>query len=147
MSVVFFLSTAAVSAKPPVPPPAPAAKRPPVPHTVGPQAPVVSPPPRYKAVYIPRRNTYTIQLGHNHTLQFDQRIVGMQELQDKIRMVSSDRPKPLIVIQVVDGVDKARLDHTVKLLNAQGFNEIKIEHLGRRLKAVPHRKVPSRVKR
>ena len=120
---------------------------PPAPVIVNP-APLPPPPPVQIVTYHPKRNTYTIQLNANKAILFEQRLVGLQELRDKIRMVKYDRPRPLIRIRVANGVNSARLNYTLSELKAAGFDDVEIIHLGRRTKAVPApRKPAKRLKR
>ena len=125
----------------PAPAPIPVVKPAPVP-----PAPVLPPPPPV-VVYQPVRNTYTIQLNADNAIRFEQRLVGMQELRDKIRMVKYDRPRPLIRIRVADGVDSARLNFALAELKNAGFHDVEIIRLGRRAKAVHVKKPAKRMKR
>ena len=121
------------------PPPAPVIVKP---------APLPPPPPLQVVTYHPKRNTYTIQLNANKAILFEQRLVGLQELRDKIRMVKYDRPRPLIRIRVANGVNSAQLNYTLSELKSAGFDDVEIIHLGRRTKAVPApRKPAKRLKR
>ena len=121
----------------PLPPPKPVVVKP---------APLLPPAPPV-VTYSPVRNTYTIQLNANNAILFEQRLVGMQELRDKIRMVKYDRPRPLIRIRVADGVDSARLNFALAELKNAGFHDVKIIRLGRRTKAVHVKKPAKRMKR
>ena len=125
----------------PVPPPA---VRPVPPPAVRP----VPPPAKPVVVYQPRRNTYTIQLNLHNGILFEQRIIGMEELRGKIRMVSNDRPRPFIVIRVAYGVPESRLQHALNLLRQAGFNDVKVERLPmvRKVPVVPRKPAP-RMKR
>ena len=127
-------------AKPaPLPPPAPVIIKP---------SPLLPPAPVQVVTYHPKRNTYTIQLNANNAILFEQRLVGLQELRDKIRMVKYDRPRPIIRIRVANGVNPAQLNYTLSELKAAGFDDVEIIHLGRRTKAVPApRKPAKRLKR
>ena len=107
----------------------------------------ILPPPPPVVTYQPVRNTYTIQLNANNSILFEQRLVGMQELREKIRMVKYDRPRPLIRIRIADGVDSARLKFALSELKAAGFNDVEIIRLGRRTKAVHSKKPAKRIKR
>ena len=94
------------------------------------------------------RNTYTIQLNADNVIIFEQRIVGLQELKDKIRMVRFDRPRPQIVIRVENGVAKSRLNFALNELRAAGFNDVQIVNIPRRAKFAPAPRIPGkRVKR
>ena len=121
----------------PLPPPKPVVVKP---------APLLPPAPPV-VTYSPVRNTYTIQLNADNAILFEQRLVGMQELRDKIRMVKYDRPRPLIRIRVADGVDSARLNFALAELKNAGFHDVEIIHLGRRAKAVHVKKPAKRMKR
>ena len=121
----------------PLPPPKPVVVKP---------APLLPPAPPV-VTYSPVRNTYTIQLNANNAILFEQRLVGMQELRDKIRMVKYDRPRPLIRIRVADGVDSARLNFALAELKNAGFHDVEIIRLGRRAKAVHVKKPAKRMKR
>ena len=121
----------------PLPPPKPVVVKP---------APLLPPAPPV-VTYSPVRNTYTIQLNANNAILFEQRLVGMQELRDKIRMVKYDRPRPLIRIRVADGVDSARLNFALAELKNAGFHDVEIIRLGRRTKAVHVKKPAKRMKR
>ena len=134
----------------PLPPPKPVVVKPaplppPKPVVVKP-APLLPPAPPV-VTYSPVRNTYTIQLNADNAILFEQRLVGMQELRDKIRMVKYDRPRPLIRIRVADGVDSARLNFALAELKNAGFHDVEIIHLGRRAKAVHVKKPAKRMKR
>ena len=94
--------------------------------------------------YHPVRNTYTIQINANNTIIFEQRIVGMQELRDKIRMVKHDRPRPLIQIKVEDHVDTARLNYALDELKMAGFDDVKIIRIQSRQKFVPRHRIPDK---
>lgn len=109
-------------------------------------APVLPPPPPV-VTYQPVRNTYTIQLNANNSILFEQRLVGMQELRDKIRMVKFDRPRPLIRIRIADGVNSARLNFALSELKAAGFDDVEIIRLSRRTKAPRVHKPGKRIKR
>ena len=82
---------------------------PPKPQSPKPQVIIVDRPVEYH----PMRNTYTIQLNADNAIIFEQRIVGIQELRDKIRMIKYDRPRPFIQIKVEDDVNAARLDYAL----------------------------------
>ena len=101
-------------------------------------------PPPQTVEYRPVRNTYTIQLNANRTITFEQRLVGMPELRDKIRMVKFDRPRPAIVVRVEAGVEKARLDLTIRELNAAGFNDVKVITIPARHKFAPTPRIPGK---
>lgn len=110
--------------------------------------PIVVPPARPAVVYAPRRNTYTIQLNPHNALLFDQRVVSYNELHDKIRMVSNDRPRPFIVVRVAAGVESARVNNALHLLKNAGFNDVKVEYLNRRVRTTPPvRPAAPRIKR
>ena len=133
--------------------PAPAKPAPhkPAPRKPAPPAPVVVRPAmgsRAAVIYQPRRNTYTIQLNMYNGILFEQRIVGMDELKAKIRMVSNDRPRPFIVVRVAAGVKEDRVRYALDLLNKAGFYDVKVERLTPRTRVVPvpHRPAP-RMKR
>ena len=96
-------------------------------------APVLPPPPPV-VVYQPIRNTYTIQLNADNAIIFEQRLVGLQELKDKIRMVSNDRPRPQIIVKVGFGVPEARTQYAIKLLKDAGFHDTSIVRLTKRVK-------------
>ena len=124
----------------------------PAPRKAAPPAPVVVRPapvaPKAPVVYQPRRNTYTIQLNMYNGILFEQRIVGMEELKAKIRMVSNDRPRPFIVVRVADGVKEERLQHALHLLKQAGFHDVKVERLSPRARMVPAPRKPApRMKR
>ena len=138
----------AVSKPAPIVKPAPAAK-PIVPPPV-PVAPVIPPPFAEPRVvnYTPVRNTYTIQLNHDRVILFEQRLVSIHELREKIRMVSNDRPRPLITVKIVEGVNNDRLEYTLAELRKAGFNDVQIIRLARRAKMVlAPRKAAPRMKR
>ena len=104
--------------------------------------------PKAPVVYQPRRNTYTIQLNMYNGILFEQRIVGMDELKAKIRMVSNDRPRPFIVVRVADGVKEERLQHALRLLKQAGFHDVRVERLSPRSRMVPAPRKPApRMKR
>lgn len=104
--------------------------------------------PRAVVHYQPKRNVYTIQLNLRDAILFEQRSVGMRELRDKIRMVSNDRPRPLIIVRVAHGVAEKRVSHALSLLRQAGFNDVKIERLNRRVRPnVAPRKAAPRMKR
>ena len=106
------------------------------------------PPPPAAVEYRPLRNTYTIQLNADKVIIFEQRIVGMRELREKIRMVKFDRPRPEIIVRTEAGVDKARLDFTIRELKAAGFDDIKIVSIPARRKFAPTPRIPAkRIKR
>ena len=106
------------------------------------------PPPPAAVEYRPVRNTYTIQLNADKVIIFAQRIVGMRELREKIRMVKFDRPRPEIIVRTEVGVDKARLDFTIRELKAAGFDDIKIISIPARRKFAPTPRIPAkRIKR
>ena len=96
-------------------------------------APVLPPPPPV-VVYQPIRNTYTIQLNADNAIIFEQRLVGLQELKETIRMVSTDRPRPQIIVKVGFGVPEARTQYAIKLLKNAGFHDISIIRLTKRVK-------------
>jgi biopolymer transport protein ExbD len=131
--------------------PAPRKAAPPAPVVVRPAPVVVRPAPvalKAPVVYQPRRNTYTIQLNMYNGILFEQRIVGMEELKAKIRMVSNDRPRPFIVVRVADGVKDERLQHALRLLKQAGFHDVKVERLSPRARMVPGPRKPApRMKR
>ncbi|MBR7108001.1 MAG: hypothetical protein IKC89_06270 [Lentisphaeria bacterium] len=138
-----------VPAKPAPAKPAPARPAPARPAPVPPPAVRPVPPPaKPVVVYQPRRNTYTIQLNLHNGILFEQRIIGMEELRGKIRMVSNDRPRPFIVIRVAYGVPESRLQHALKLLRQAGFHDVKVERLPmvRKAPVVPRKPAP-RMKR
>ena len=112
----------------PAPAPIPVVKPAPVP-----PAPVLPPPPPV-VVYQPVRNTYTIQLNADNAIIFEQRLVGLQELKEKIRMVSNDRPRPQIIVKVGFGVPEARTQYAIKLLKDAGFHDTSIVRLTKRVK-------------
>ena len=131
----------------PMPKPAPAKPAPKPMPKPAPAKPILPPPPAM-VEYRPVRNTYTIQLNADKVIIFEQRIVGMQELRDKIRMVKFDRPRPEIIVRTEVGVDKARLDFTIRELKAAGFDDIKIISIPARRKFAPTPRIPAkRVKR
>lgn len=108
----------------------------------------ILPPPPAAVEYRPVRNTYTIQLNADKVIIFEQRIVGMRELREKIRMVKFDRPRPEIIVRTEAGVDKARLDFTIRELKAAGFDDIKIVSIPARRKFAPVPRIPAkRIKR
>ena len=110
--------------------------------------PIVVPPSHPTVVYAPRRNTYTIQLNLHNAILFEQRVVGYNELRDKIRMVSNDRPRPFIIVRVAAGVETARVTNALHLLKSAGFDDVKVEYLNRRVRtAPPVRPVAPRMKR
>ena len=133
--------------------PAPAKPAPhkPAPRKPAPPAPVVVHPAlgsKAAFIYQPRRNTYTIQLNMYNGILFEQRIVGMEELKAKIRMVSNDCPRPLIVVRVADGVKEERLQHALRLLKQAGFHDVRVERLSPRSRMVPAPRKPApRMKR
>ena len=100
--------------------------------------------PKAPVVYQPRRNTYTIQLNADNVIIFEQRIIGLRELRDKIRMVKFDRPRPLIIVKVESGVAKSRLDYALKELRAAGFNDVQIVNSPRRVKFAPAPRIPAK---
>ncbi len=116
--------------KPGKPAPAPMMK----PAPVRPAPVPVLPPPPPVVVYQPIRNTYTIQLNADNAIIFEQRLVGLQELKDKIRMVSNDRPRPQIIVKVGFGVPEARTQYAIKLLKDAGFHDTSIIRLTKRVK-------------
>ena len=126
-------------AKPAPAKPAPAKPGKPAPVKPAPAKPVPMPPPAVHhplpppvkpvVVYQPRRNTYTIQLNLNNGILFEQRIIVMDELRSKIRMVSNDRPRPFIVVRVANGVPESRVQYALSLLRQAGFKDVKVEHL------------------
>ena len=132
----------------PMPKPAPAkpapAKPMPKPAPVKPAPAPVLPPPVATVEYRPVRNTYTIQLNADKVIIFEQRIIGMQELRDKIRMVKYDRPRPAIIVRTETGVDKARVDFTLKELKAAGFDDVKIVSIPARRKFAPIPQIPAK---
>ena len=107
----------------------------------------VLPPPVAMVEYRPVRNTYTIQLNADKVIIFEQRIIGMQELREKIRMVKFDRPRPEIIVRIEAGVEKARIDFTIKELKAAGFDDIKIVNIPARRKFAPIPQIPARHKK
>ena len=117
-------------AKPGKPAPAPMMK----PAPVRPAPAPILPPPPPVVVYQPIRNTYTIQLNADNAIIFEQRLVGLQELKDKIRMVSNDRPRPQIIVKVGFGVPEARTQYAIKLLKDAGFHDTSIVRLTKRVK-------------
>lgn len=119
-----------VPAKPGKPAPAPMMK----PAPVRPAPAPMLPPPPPVVVYQPIRNTYTIQLNADNAIIFEQRLVGLQELKDKIRMVSNDRPRPQIIVKVGFGVPEARTQYAIKLLKDAGFHDTSIVRLTKRVK-------------
>ena len=123
----------------------------PAPRKPAPPAPVVVHPAlgsKAAFIYQPRRNTYTIQLNMYNGILFEQRIVGMDELKAKIRMVSNDHPRPLIVVRVADGVKEERLQHALRLLKQAGFHDVRVERLSPRSRMVPAPRKPApRMKR
>ena len=147
------VSKPAPAAKPAVSKPAPAAKPAPAVKPVispAPVAPVIPPPFAEPRVvnYTPVRNTYTIQLNHDSVILFEQRLVSIHELREKIRMVSNDRPRPLITVKIVEGVNNDRLEYTLAELRKAGFNDVQIIRLARRAKMVlAPRKAAPRMKR
>ena len=104
----------------------------------------VLPPPVAAVEYRPVRNTYTIQLNADKVIIFEQRIIGMQELREKIRMVKYDRPRPEIIVRIEAGVDKARIEFTVKELKAAGFDDVKIINIPARRKFAPVQRIPAK---
>ena len=117
---------------------------PPKPQSPKPQVIIVDRPVEYH----PMRNTYTIQLNADNAIIFEQRIVGIQELRDKIRMIKYDRPRPFIQIKVEDDVNAARLDFALSELKKAGFDDVKIIKIRRRQKFIPHHRIPDkRIKR
>lgn len=113
---------------------------PPKPQSPKPQVMIVDRPVEYH----PMRNTYTIQLNADNAIIFEQRIVGIQELRDKIRMIKYDRPRPFIQIKVEDGVNAARLDYALSELKKAGFDDVKIIKIRRRQKFIPHHRIPDK---
>jgi biopolymer transport protein ExbD len=113
---------------------------PPKPQSPKPQVIIVDRPVEYH----PMRNTYTIQLNADNAIIFEQRIVGMQELRDKIRMIKYDRPRPFIQIKVEDDVNAARLDFAFSELKKAGFDDVKIIKIRRRQKFIPHHRIPDK---
>ena len=134
----------------PMPKPAPAKPAPakpmpkPAPVKPAPAPAPVLPPPVATVEYRPVRNTYTIQLNADKVIIFEQRIIGMQELRDKIRMVKYDRPRPAIIVRTETGVDKARVDFTLKELKAAGFDDVKIVSIPARRKFAPIPQIPAK---
>ena len=113
---------------------------PPKPQSPKPQVIIVDRPVEYH----PMRNTYTIQLNADNAIIFEQRIVGIQELRDKIRMIKYDRPRPFIQIKVEDDVNAARLDYALSELKKAGFDDVKIIKIRRRQKFIPHHRIPDK---
>ena len=113
---------------------------PPKPQSPKPQVIIVDRPVEYH----PMRNTYTIQLNADNAIIFEQRIVGIQELRDKIRMIRYDRPRPFIQIKVEDDVNAARLDFALSELKKAGFDDVKIIKIRRRQKFIPHHRIPDK---
>ena len=113
---------------------------PPKPQSPKPQVMIVDRPVEYH----PMRNTYTIQLNADNAIIFEQRIVGIQELRDKIRMIKYDRPRPFIQIKVEDDVNAARLDYALSELKKAGFDDVKIIKIRRRQKFIPHHRIPDK---
>ena len=113
---------------------------PPKPQSPKPQVIIVDRPVEYH----PMRNTYTIQLNADNAIIFEQRIVGIQELRDKIRMIRYDRPRPFILIKVEDDVNAARLDFALSELKKAGFDDVKIIKIRRRQKFIPHHRIPDK---
>ena len=113
---------------------------PPKPQSPKPQVIIVDRPVEYH----PMRNTYTIQLNADNAIIFEQRIVGIQELRDKIRMIKYDRPRPFIQIKVEDDVNAARLDFALSELKKAGFDDVKIIKIRRRQKFIPHHRIPDK---
>ena len=127
--------------RPPMPKPHEGKPRPPMPRPV-PKPPV---PPAHPVVeYRQVRNTYTIQLNADNVIIFEQRIIGLRELRDKIRMVKFDRPRPLIIVKVESGVAKSRLDYALKELRTAGFNDVQIVNIPRRVKFAPAPRIPAK---
>lgn len=113
---------------------------PPKPQSPKPQVIIVDRPVEYH----PMRNSYTIQLNADNAIIFEQRIVGIQELRDKIRMIKYDRPRPFIQIKVEDDVNAARLDYALSELKKAGFDDVKIIKIRRRQKFIPHHRIPDK---
>ena len=143
--------------RPPVPPVPQEKPRPPMPkpHQEKPRPPMPKPmpkpmskppvlPPRPAVEYRQVRNTYTIQLNADNVIIFEQRIIGLRELRDKIRMVKFDRPRPLIIVKVESGVAKSRLDYALKELRTAGFNDVQIVNIPRRVKFAPAPRIPAK---
>ncbi len=127
--------------RPPMPKPQQEKPRPPMPKPM-PKPPV---PPAHPVVeYRQVRNTYTIQLNADNVIIFEQRIIGLRELRDKIRMVKFDRPRPQIIVKVESGVAKSRLDYALKELRAAGFNDVQIVNIPRRVKFAPAPRIPAK---
>ena len=128
--------------KPKSPKPQPLPPQPQLPKSPKPQIVVM---PQSKPVeYIPVCNTYVIQLNADNSIIFEQRLVGLQELRDKIRMVKYDRPRPFIQLKIEDGVKASRLEYALDELQKAGFNDVKIIKFPHRQKFIQRHRIPDK---